>query len=69
MTRGEFAARKRQIAVIAGIGIFSLLCSFTLGFVEPNGGQLAILLTAVFLGCIFVAGRMAFKLKKESAAK
>jgi len=69
MTKQEFEGRKRHIMVIAGIGIFSLLCSFTLGFVEPNSGQLAILLTAVFLGCIFTAGRMAFKLKKESAAK
>jgi len=66
MTPEEFAARKRPIMVIAGIGIFALLCSYTVTYTMPNNGRLAILLTAIFLGCIFIAGRMAFRLKKET---
>jgi hypothetical protein len=69
MTPEEFVARKRTIMLIAGIGIFSLLCSYTVTFVMPNNGRLAILLTAIFLGCIFIAGSMAFKLKKETTPK
>ena len=69
MTQDEFVARKRSITVVAGIGVFALLCSFTVGFTDPNNGRFAILLTAIFLGCIFTAARMAFRLKKESASK
>ncbi len=69
MTPNEFAARKRHVTIIAGIGIFALLCSFTVGFTDPNNGRLAILLTAIFFICMFTAARMLFRLKKESAAK
>lgn len=69
MTRQEFEARKRKIVTIAAIGIFCLISSQTIGYVMPGNAQLMILLTAIFLGCIFVAGRMWFKLSKEIAAK
>jgi hypothetical protein len=69
MTQDEFAARKRSINTIAGIGIFALLCSFTVSFTDPGNARFAILLTAIFLGCIFTAARMAFRLKKESASQ
>ena len=69
MTPEEFVSRKRKITVIAGIGIFALLCSYTIGSIVPTGGLAALGCTAVFLGCIFVAGTMAYKLNKESASK
>jgi hypothetical protein len=69
MTQDEFAARKRRITMIAGIGVFALLCSYTVGYAEPSNGRLAILLTAIFIGCVFVAVRMAYRLKKESASQ
>jgi hypothetical protein len=69
MTQEEFATRKRRISMIAGVGVFSLLCSYTLGYAVPGNGQGAILFTAIFFACIFIAARMAFKLKKETAPK
>ena len=69
MTPAEFAGKKRKIAVIASIGIFSLLCSVTFGFLTPGNGRNAILLVAVFLVCMFMAWRLTLRLKKESASK
>jgi len=69
MTPEEFASRKRTITVIAGVGVFALLCSYTIGSFAPNKGYAALGCTAIFLGCIFVAGTMAYKLNKESASK
>jgi hypothetical protein len=65
MTQDEFAARKRRITMVAGIGIFALLSSYTVGYAAPDKARAAMLLTAIFFGCIFIAARMAFKLKKE----
>jgi hypothetical protein len=65
MTQAEFVARKRKITMVAGIGIFALLCSYTVGYTSHDNARAAMLLTAVFFCCIFIAGRMAFKLKKE----
>jgi hypothetical protein len=69
MTQEEFATRKFKIYLIAGIGIAAFIGSSLVGYVAPNRGQLAILLTAIFFGCIFVATRMAYRLKKEAASR
>jgi hypothetical protein len=69
VTPAEFAGKKRKIAVIAGIGIFALLCSVTFAFIVPDSRQNAILLVAIFLICMFVAWRLALRLKKEIAQK
>jgi hypothetical protein len=69
VTPAEFAGQKRKIAVIASIGIFSLLCSITFGVLTPDNGQNAILLVAVFLVCMFIAWRLVLRLKRESTSK
>jgi hypothetical protein len=69
MTKEEFESRKRKIMIIAGIGIFALLCSYTIGSVAPTNGLAALGCTAIFIACIFIAGTMAYKLNKESTSK
>jgi hypothetical protein len=69
MTREEFAARKLRINIIAGIGIFALLSSYTVGYVMPGNVPLMILLTAIFFCCIFIAGTMWYRLSKETSSK
>jgi hypothetical protein len=69
MTQEEYAARRTRIYIVAAIGIGAFVASNTVGYLAPNKGLVAILFTAIFLGCIFVAAMMAFKLNKEKAAK
>ena len=69
MTQEEYAARRNKIYVVAAIGIAAFLASNAVGYLAPNKGLVAILFTAIFLGCIFVAAMMAFKLNKEKTAK
>jgi predicted MFS family arabinose efflux permease len=69
MTQEEYATRRSRIYMVVAVGIAAFVGSNTVGYLAPEKGRLAILLTAIFLGCIFIAGRMAFKLKKETAAK
>jgi predicted MFS family arabinose efflux permease len=68
MTQEEVAARKFRIYLVAGVGIAALAGSYAVGYIEPHNGRFALLLTAVFLICVFLAATMAFRLNKESAS-
>jgi len=69
MTPEQFAARKTRIYIIAGIGVAAFIGSNTVGYFAPSKGLLAILLTAIFLACIFAAAMMALRLNKETASR
>lgn len=68
MTQEEYAARRTRIYIVAAIGIAAFLASNAVGYLMPNKGLVAILFTAIFLGSVFVAAMMAFKLNKERAS-
>ena len=72
MTQQDIAARKTKMYILAGVGIAALIASYVIGYAGPGNGVSAmteIVLTAFFLGCIFIAGMTAVKLNKETAAK
>jgi quinol-cytochrome oxidoreductase complex cytochrome b subunit len=69
MTQEEYASRRNKIYLVAAIGIAAFIASNAVGYLMPTKGLVAILFTAIFLGCIFIAAMMAFKLNKERAAK
>ena len=72
MTSEEFAAQKLQALIFLGVGIAALIASYAIGYLGPRNSvsvMTELLLTAMFLGCFFVAGMKALKLNKESASK
>jgi len=72
MTKEEIAAQKNKIFVLCGVGVGALIASYAIGYAGPRNSVsnlTGLLLTAIFLACIFLAGRIALKLNKESAAK
>jgi len=72
MTQEEIAARKVRAFIVLAVGIAALICSYIIGYVLPSNSvsvMTAILLTAIFFGCMFVAARMAIQLSKDSASR
>jgi hypothetical protein len=72
MTQQEIAAQKRTALTLLYVGIAALICSYAVGYAGPHTSVtvlVQILMTAIFLGCIFVAGMKAMKLGKEKSAK
>jgi predicted MFS family arabinose efflux permease len=72
MKQQEIATRKAKTFILLGVGVAALIGSYAVGYVGPRNSvsvMSAILLTAIFLGCIFIAGRMVLKLNKETASK
>ena len=72
MTQQEIAAQKIKALILLGVGVAALIGSYAIGYLEPRNSvsvMSAILLTAIFLGCVFVAGRMTLKLNKEGPSK
>ena len=70
MTDKEIAARKFRMFLTLGIGIAALIASYAIGYVGQKNSvstMTEILLTAIFLACIFVSATIAFKLNKEKA--
>ncbi len=72
MTKEEIAAQKNQALIFLGVGIAALIASYAIGYFGPRNSvsvMTEIMLTAMFLGCFFVAAMKAIRLNKESAAK
>ncbi len=72
MTEQEIAMQKRTALTLLYVGIAALVCSYVIGYAGPHTSVtvlVQILMTAIFLGCIFVAAMKAMKLKKENPSK
>jgi hypothetical protein len=71
MTQQEIAAQKTRMFIMLGIGVAALICSFAIGYAGPSNRlsvMTEIVLMAIFLACIFVAGRIEFKLNKKGTS-
>jgi hypothetical protein len=72
MTQKEIAALKTQKFVMLGVGVVALISSFAIGYTGPSNRVSVlteIVLASIFFGCVYVAGRISFKLNKEGASK
>jgi hypothetical protein len=72
MTKEEIAAQKVQALIFLGVGIAALIASYGIGYLGPHNSvsvMTELMLTAIFLGCFFVAAMKVLKLNKESASK
>jgi hypothetical protein len=72
MTEEEIAAQKTRMFTLLGVGFTSLIASYGVGYLGPRTSvskMTELMLTAIFLGCIFVAGKIALRLNKPTASK
>jgi hypothetical protein len=72
MTEEEKAAQRKKALVLLGVGVVALLCSYGVGYAGPRSSVSVLtemVLTAIFLGCLFVAAMTVLKLNKEKASK
>jgi len=72
MTQEEIAAQKNKMFVLCGVAVASLIASYAIGYMgllNSVSNLTALLLTAIFLACIFLAGRIALRLNRESASR
>ncbi len=67
MTEEEITSQKTKMFTVLGVGFASLIASYVVGYLGPRTSVsklTELLLTAMFLGCIFAAGRIALRLNK-----
>jgi hypothetical protein len=72
VTEKEIAAQKTRMFVMLGVGIAALSASYAIGYVGQKNSvstMTEIMLTAIFLGCVFVAARIALKLNKQKTSR
>ena len=72
MTQEEIAAQKKTVIILLCVGVAALVFSYLAGYTGPRTSVTAlvqILMTAIFLGCMFAAGMKVVKLNKETGAK
>jgi hypothetical protein len=72
MTKEEIAVQKLQAIIFLGVGVAALIASYGIGYFGPHNSvsvMTELMLTAMFLGCFFVAAMKAIKLNKTSALK
>jgi len=72
MTKEKAAAQKNKMFVLCGVGIAALIASYAIGYAGPRNSVshlTELLLTAIFLVSVFLAGRIALKLNNESASR
>ena len=72
MTKEEIAAKKNKALVFFAVGVAALIASYAIGYIGPRNSvsvMTEILLTAIYLGCFFIAAMTVIRLNKETAAK
>ena len=69
MTDQEIAAKKARIFALAGVGIAAFVGSFMFGTEDVVSVVTSLVFVVAGLICFVIAGKIAKKLQKETAAK